>query len=114
MWGFPKNRSTILGLPIIRTIVFWGLYWGPLFWGNYHVPQRIEGLGSDAVYLQAMLWALEACPLGFRKHLGLRNVGPGQGFGLCVGFEARGLLEISGSIGYICLLHHNSKRFVVV
>ena len=25
-WGFPKIRGTILGVPIIRTIVFWGLY----------------------------------------------------------------------------------------
>ena len=29
IWGFPKIRGTILGVPIIRTIVFWGLYWGP-------------------------------------------------------------------------------------
>ena len=28
IWGFPKIRGTILGVPIIRTIVFWGLYWG--------------------------------------------------------------------------------------
>ena len=26
---FDKFRGTILGVPIIRTIVFWGLYWGP-------------------------------------------------------------------------------------
>ena len=25
IWGFPKIRGTILGVPIIRTIVFWGL-----------------------------------------------------------------------------------------
>ena len=25
-WGFPKIRGTILGVPIIRIIVFWGLY----------------------------------------------------------------------------------------
>ena len=32
-WGFPKIRGTVLGVPIIRTIVFWGLYWGsPYFW----------------------------------------------------------------------------------
>ena len=37
MWGFPKTRGTILGVPIIRTIVYWGLYWGPLILGNYHV-----------------------------------------------------------------------------
>ena len=29
----PKSRGTILGVPIIiTTIVFWGLYRGPLFW----------------------------------------------------------------------------------
>ena len=33
---FPKIRSTFLGVPIRRTIVFWGLYWGPLLLGNYH------------------------------------------------------------------------------
>ena len=27
--------GTLLGVPIIRTIVFWGLYWGPLVLGNY-------------------------------------------------------------------------------
>ena len=26
IWGFPKIRGTFLGVPIIRTIVFWGLY----------------------------------------------------------------------------------------
>ena len=29
-WWFPKIRGTILRIPIIRIIVFWGLYWGPL------------------------------------------------------------------------------------
>ena len=28
-WGLPKIRGTILGVPITRTIIFWGLYWGP-------------------------------------------------------------------------------------
>ena len=32
MWGFPRIRGTIMGVPIIRIIVFGGLYWGPLFW----------------------------------------------------------------------------------
>ena len=36
-WGFPKIRGTILGVPIIRTIIFWGLYWGPLILGNYQM-----------------------------------------------------------------------------
>ena len=37
IWVFPKNRGTFLGVPIIRTIVFLGLYWGPLVLGNYHI-----------------------------------------------------------------------------
>ena len=32
MWGFPKIRGTLLGVPIIRTIAHWDLYWVPLFW----------------------------------------------------------------------------------
>ena len=37
IWGFPKIRGTFLGVPIIRTIVYWGLYWGTLILGNYHI-----------------------------------------------------------------------------
>ena len=49
---------TILKVPIVRIIVFWGLYWGPPILGNYHnrvffikvQPQRaatdIQGLGT--------------------------------------------------------------------
>ena len=39
IWGFPKIRGSMLGVPIIRTIVYWGLYWGPLVLGNYHLHQ---------------------------------------------------------------------------
>ena len=39
--GFPKIWATILGVPIIRTIVYWGLSWGPPILGNY----QIRGLG---------------------------------------------------------------------
>ena len=38
IWGCPKIRGTFLGVPIIRIIVFWGLYWGPLILGNYQLP----------------------------------------------------------------------------
>ena len=31
--GFPKIRDTFLGVPI-RTIVFWGLYWGSPYFGK--------------------------------------------------------------------------------
>ena len=34
-WG-----GTILGVPIIRTIVFWGLYRGSLILGNYRLGFR--------------------------------------------------------------------------
>ena len=27
----------IVGAPLLRIIVFWSLYWGPLFLGNYHL-----------------------------------------------------------------------------
>ena len=36
-WEFPKIRGTLLGVPIIRTLVFWGLYWGPLLLGDYQI-----------------------------------------------------------------------------
>ena len=36
-WGFPKIRGTLLGVPIIRTIIFRGLYWGPAILGNYQI-----------------------------------------------------------------------------
>ena len=32
-----QSRGTIFGVLIIRLIVSWGLYWGILTWGNYHV-----------------------------------------------------------------------------
>ena len=44
IWGFPKffGRGGGVpffgrGVPIIRSIVFWGLYWGTLILGNYHI-----------------------------------------------------------------------------
>ena len=32
-WGFPEIWGTLLGVPIIRTIVYWGQYWGTLILG---------------------------------------------------------------------------------
>ena len=32
-----QNEGYLFGVPIIRVIVFWGLYWGPPVLGNYHV-----------------------------------------------------------------------------
>ena len=47
IWGFPKIRGTPLGVPIIRTIVFWGLYWGPLNLGNYHIVKGLKGFPEE-------------------------------------------------------------------
>ena len=35
--AFPKAGVPILGVPIIRTVVFLGLYWGPPILRNYHL-----------------------------------------------------------------------------
>ena len=46
-WAFPKIRGAILGVPIIRIIVYWGPYWGPPILGNYHLgitTLRVQGL----------------------------------------------------------------------
>ena len=37
IWAFPKIRDTLLGGPLIRIIVYCGLYWGPPILGNYHM-----------------------------------------------------------------------------
>ena len=42
IWGFPKIRGTILGVPMRRTIIFWGPYWGPLNLGTYHIPKKLQ------------------------------------------------------------------------
>ena len=50
IWGFPKIRGTILGVPITRTIVFWGLYWGPLILVNYHIGIMEKKLETTMLY----------------------------------------------------------------
>ena len=32
--GLPKTRATFSGVPVIRNIMVWGLYWGPPIWGK--------------------------------------------------------------------------------
>ena len=51
IWEFPKIGGTLLGVPIIRTIVFWGLYWGPLILGNYHMLSNL-GLSMEVRKLE--------------------------------------------------------------
>ena len=43
IWGFPKlggegrGGGYHIGVPIIRTIIYLGLFWGPHILGNYHI-----------------------------------------------------------------------------
>ena len=42
--GVSQNYC-LLGVPIIRIIVIWGVYLSPAILGNYHVGLRKEGSG---------------------------------------------------------------------
>ena len=46
-WDFPKIRGTLLGVSIIRTIVFGGPYWGPLILENYHMKSPSLSHATD-------------------------------------------------------------------
>ena len=56
IWGFPKIRGTFLGVPTIRTIVFWGLYWGPLILGKYHIGVLGFSVGGPGAMESSRLW----------------------------------------------------------
>ena len=71
----PKFRGTFLGVPIIRTIVYWGLYWDTLILGNYYINA---------------LWGFKVS--GF---LGDRGFG-GLGFRVVFGFRALGFFTVLG------------------
>ena len=49
--GVPKIRGTLLGVPIIRIIVYLGLSWVPLFWeatrcAYISIQIRVPGVGG--------------------------------------------------------------------
>ena len=52
--GFPKIRDDSLGVPIIQTIIFWGLYWGPPILGNSHLGFRVFGFGFSVYKAQGL------------------------------------------------------------
>ena len=43
IWGFLKIRGNNLVAPVIRSIVFWGLYRGPPILGNYYLHWILVG-----------------------------------------------------------------------
>ena len=59
--GFPKSRGTLLGLPIIRITIFWGLYWGPLIFGK--LPFRRVGVSSLRFRAKGLELRLRDCGL---------------------------------------------------
>ena len=48
---FPKLGVPFLGVPIIRTIVCWGLYWGPTILGNRHPLNWDNGKENGNYYI---------------------------------------------------------------
>ena len=57
---FPKIRGNLFGVPIIRTLVFWSLYWGPLILGNYHNPCFADGPAGSAPHPQLIFESRQA------------------------------------------------------
>ena len=64
-WGFPKIRGTILGVPLIRAIVYWGLYLGPPILGNYQtLNPKLCGhffMSSLGYRENTARWCADAC-----------------------------------------------------
>ena len=50
-WGFPKIRGPYLGVLMIRILVFWGLFWVPLF---RKAPNLAASLDQGAVDMCAV------------------------------------------------------------
>ena len=48
---FPKLGGTFLGVPIIRIIVFWGLYWVRLFWETAICRDIMTARQSEVLHL---------------------------------------------------------------
>ena len=51
--------GTILGVPKIRTIVFWDLYRGPPIFGNYHFSAN-AAVGMTNAYVRGFKGTMEA------------------------------------------------------
>ena len=45
--GVSQNKGYFFGVPIIRIIVYWDLYWGPFILGNYHIEFSGEAKGRE-------------------------------------------------------------------
>ena len=71
-----QNQGYHFGIPKIRIIVFWDLYWGPTIW-RWGCPE-IEGpfLGAPYIGVYNILQAVSKETLMFGiPHLGCKGVG---------------------------------------
>ena len=71
--GDANIRGSILDVPRIRFIVFWGLHWGPPVWGNYYIDLRARGsrvwsfgIRSPRTIPRRFLLGFRVWVLGFR------------------------------------------------
>ena len=46
------------GVPMIRTIVFVGLYWGPTVFGNYHMGGLLKTMGLWGIRFKEVIRAI--------------------------------------------------------
>ena len=90
-YGFP-----FWGVPIIRIVVFWGLYWGPLILGNYHIYFVQESL--------CMILRKAAFASTVRMDMSFFDKPENQTASILVSLERHRLYRgYIGVIGYICI-----------
>ena len=49
--GVSENDGYLLGVPLVRILAGWGLYWGPPHYGNY----LLQGFFSNSVGFRVYL-----------------------------------------------------------
>ena len=81
-----------MGVPIIRTIVFWGLYWGPLILGNYHIgPHMSYSLNSlNGLYRKLYRGVLQGTFRGILGVWTIARIGPN------IGYRVEGCSSVDG------------------
>ena len=67
-WG---SLTWGLGVPIIRIMVFWGLYWGPPILGNYHRGIMEKENPTGLCRFIKGSWKRKWNLLDYRDHIGI-------------------------------------------
>ena len=71
MRGIAKIMDIFLGVPAMRIVVTWGLYWGSPILGNYHISLLIaeaQRLGRTSLYDAVPLLIASMAVAGLRKN----------------------------------------------